>query len=252
MAHRHEKSFYPIAPEKSKAWQALHQHIEHHPAEQSSKPKLEIVLKCDSAGSVEAVSASILKAAPAEVDVHIISSGVGDIHKSDILIAETGSRLVVGFQVCVPPGVDRELKEHAVEARLHEVIYHLTEDIRNIAESLITRTAPEENIIGSAKVIALFKSSRKGVIIGCEVMSGHLAVGQHFRVISATGPVYTGSIESMHIEDKTVQKAVAGQKAGIKISDFHNAKIGDLVESFKPSPAKRPSAWRPVGGVLRK
>jgi translation initiation factor IF-2 len=77
-------------------------------------------------------------------------------------------------------------------------------------------------------------------------------VGQRFRIISAVGPVYSGAIESMHIEKNVVQKATAGQQAGIKIKDFNKVKIGDLVESYRASASKKAPAWQPGGGVVRK
>lgn len=251
MTHKHKKTFYPVSPVRSKERQSVHKPATHDPAGQSTRPKLEIVLKCDSVGSVEAVSASILKISPPDVDINIIYSEVGDIHKSDVLMAETSSRLIVGFQVNVPSDVDKDLQEHNVEARIYDVIYKLIEDLRSIADSMVSPVLPEEIVIGSARVIALFKSSRKGIIIGCEVVDGHLAVGQHFRIITAMGPVYTGIVESMHIEKNVVQKATRGQKAGIKIRDFNKVKIGDLVESFRPSFAKPTLPWHPEGRTVK-
>jgi len=132
------------------------------------------------------------------------------------------------------------------------VIYKLTDDIRSIAEGIIPHVSQEETIIGNARVIALFKGSRKRIIIGCEVLEGHLAVGQRFRIISAIGPIYSGTIESMHIEKNIVQKASAGQQAGIKIKDFDKVKIGDLVESYRASVSEKASAWQPGSGVVKK
>lgn len=217
---------------------------------QKARPKLELVLKCDSIGSLDAVTTALSHIALPEIDLSIIHSGVGSVSKSDVLLAETGGRLIVGFQVDALAGMDKALREHGVEVRLYTVIYALTTDIRAITESLIP-APPEEQILGTAKVIALFKSSRKGIIIGCQVLSGHLAVGQHYRVITAMGPVYTGTIESIHIGQNAVQKATPGQQVGIKIRDFTKAKIGDLVESFRPLPRKtRP--WEPTGQIIRK
>jgi translation initiation factor IF-2 len=214
-------------------------------------PKLEIVLKCDSAGSLDAVAKVISEAAPPEVDVRIIHSGIGPVAKSDIFLAETAGRLVIGFQVGVLPHIDRMVREHNIEVRLYEVIYTLMADIRQIAESLVLHGA-EEQVVGSAKVIALFKGGRRGIIIGCEVGGGFLAVGHRFRIISAMGPVYSGTIESLHIGDHAVQKAARGEQAGIRIKDFDKVKIGDLVESFRPSPEKKVRAWEPKGEIVRK
>lgn len=222
----------------------------HKETSQKTRPKLEIVLKCDSVGTVEAVTHALREIALPRVDIVIIRSGVGEIGKSDILLAETGSRLIVGFQVNVARGTERLLKEHRTEVRLYDVIYTLVGDIKALAEGLIPREAQEE-ILGSAGVIALFKSSRKGIILGCEVQKGILALGQRFRVISAVGPVYSGTVESLHIGKEAVQKATPGQQVGIRIRDFNKARIGDLVESFRPLPQKV-RIWEPRGEIMRK
>jgi len=212
--------------------------------------KLEIVLKCDSAGSMEAVTAAIQKITVSGIDISILHSGIGAISKSDVLLAETGSKLIAGFQVGTLPALNKVLKEHGVEVRLYEVIYRLTEDLREIAEGFIPPPVLEQ-IIGSGKVIALFKSERKGIIIGCEVLDGFLAEGQHFRIISAMGPVYSGIIESLHIGDRVVQKASSGQKAGIKIKDFNKAKVGDIIESFRFNPREKTNIWQPNGRIIQ-
>jgi translation initiation factor IF-2 len=217
---------------------------------EKTRPKLEIVLKCDSIGSLDAMTTALSHIAMPEIDTSIIHSGVGSVSKSDVLLAETAGRLIVGFQVDALPGMDKVVREHGVEVRLFNVIYALTSDISSIAESLVP-APPEEQIIGTAKVIALFKSSRRAEIIGCEVLGGHLAVGQHYRLISAMGPVHIGTIESIHIGQTAVQKATPGQQVGIKIRDFTQAKIGDLVESFRSLP-KKTRPWEPTGQIIRK
>jgi translation initiation factor IF-2 len=250
MSHKHKHISHHAKISGSREWLNMHKNTLEGPSAQGTKPKLEFVLKCDSAGSVEAVSAGVLKIVPPEADINIIHSGIGYINESDILVAETGSRLIAGFQVGVLPGIDRELKEHAVEARLYDVIYKLTDDIKSISESIIPPVTQEE-ILGTARVIALFKSCRKGTIIGCEVMNGHLAVGKDFRIISAIGPVYAGKIESVHIEKNAVQNVHTGQKAGIKIKDFNKVKIGDIVESYHSPSLKKARSWHPTGGIIR-
>jgi translation initiation factor IF-2 len=214
------------------------------------KPGLEIVLRCDSDGSVEAVLSALSGLKLPEAEITVIHSGVGDIHKSDLELAETGSRLIAGFQVDVERGMEKVLRERGIEVRLFSVIYRLTEDISNIASSLMPHV-PEEHITGTARVIVLFKSSRKGIIAGCEVVSGHLAHGQHFRIISAMGPVYAGVIESMKIEKNVVEKALPGQQVGIKIRDFNRVRTGDLIESYKAAPLKDFRQWKPRGGIFR-
>ncbi len=218
---------------------------------QEKKPKLEIVLKCDSVGSVEAVTKSITALTTPNVEITVIHSGVGAISKSDVLFAVTASGLIVGFQVAVMPAMDIVLREHKVEVRLYDVIYKLTDDIQAIAGDMVPHP-PEEQIIGSGKIIALFKSTRKGIIIGCQIQEGFFAVGERFRIISAMGPVYEGAIESLHIGNATVNKVTPGKHVGIRIKDFNKAKIGDLVESFRPPPQVNAPLWEPTGRIIRK
>ena len=163
-------------------------------------------------------------------------------------MAETGSRLVIGFNVGLMPQLDRTATEQRVEIRLYDVIYRLLEDLKSIAESLAPQESSEE-IIGSAKVIALFKSSRKGVILGCEILKGKLVLGDSFRVLGPMGPMYTGVIKSLHIEKDAVREAAKGQQVGLKIRDFNKARLGDLVESFKEHAAHYVKPWQPQGKI---
>ena len=160
--------------------------------------KLEIVLKCDVSGTEEAVRGSLASIDVPAIEVRVIQSGVGQISQSDVLMAETGSRLVVGFNVDVVPRLEQYIKEHGVEIRLYDTIYHLTEDIRQISEQLSAKP-PEEVITGQAEVIATFKSKRKSQIIGCEIREGVIEVGNQFRIITAMGPAYSGRVGSLFV-----------------------------------------------------
>lgn len=238
--HHHARKGKSLHPSAEKEQQPT--------AEQALPRRLEIVLKCDTSGCVEAVFAAVAPLTLPEVEISIISSGVGAINKSDIFMAETGSGLVVGFNVGIMPHTDQIASEHNVEIRIYDVIYNLLDDLETIAGSLMPRESAEE-IIGTAKVIALFKSSRKGIILGCEVLTGKLAPGRPFRILSAMGPVYTGKIESLHIEKDAVREAYKGQQVGLKISDFNKARIGDLVESFQLVAGKYDKPWQPQGRI---
>lgn len=217
--------------------------------EQEHGPTLALVIKSDTDGCEQAVCEIIANNTLEGVAVEIIHKGVGDICKTDIMSAATGSRLVLGFNVNVLPKVAELCKEENVEVRLYSVIYQLHEDLREIAASLLPREA-EEKILGKAKVIALFKSSRKGIIIGCEVETGRLQTGDRFRIISAMGPIYAGAIGSMHIEKDSISKATPGQQVGIKIENFKNVRIGDLVECYQVMPGGKGMRWQPSGKIL--
>lgn len=224
-----------------------------HPHEygtQEKIKKLEIVLKCDSAGSTEAVISTLMPEHDSRGEIEVIHTGVGAVSKSDLLMALSGSRLVVGFNTDVMPNLEQVCREQQVEVRLYNVIYRLSQDLKEIAGKLNIREEEEEKVLGKARIIALFKSSRKGVILGCEVLEGTLRQGQTFRVIAAMGPVYTGRIESLHIEKDEVGSAEVGQQVGLKIVGFNKVSVGDFVESFEVRRAKKEKPWQPSGSII--
>lgn len=219
------------------------------PVAPSQAPTLALVVKSDTDGCEQAVC-EIIGQHPVEgVAVSIIHKGVGDISKSDIITAATASRLILGFNVSVLPKLSELCKEQNVEVRIYSIIYKLHDDLKTIAQSLLPHEA-EEKVVGKAKVIALFKGNRRGIILGCEVESGRVQVGDRFRVISAMGPVYQGSVASLHIGKDTVNKAAPGQQAGLKIEDFKNGHVGDLIECYQIVQSANTVRWKPSGRIL--
>ena len=214
------------------------------------KQRLEIVLKGDSVGSLEAVISSLTAIKNPKIEITPIHTGVGAINKSDLLMARTGSKLVLGFNVDLLPKIQQLSKEQGIEVRLYDVIYKLTEDLEKILTSFIQQEEVDEKITGKAKVIALFKSSRKGIILGCEVLEGTLAPRKNFRLIAAMGPVYSGKIESLHIKNDAVKEARVGQQVGLKISGFNKGNVGDLVECYERTRTERHAHWQAKGGVV--
>ena len=210
---------------------------------------LEIVLKCDVAGTVEAVRTSLHYIHVPGVVIKIIQDGVGAISKSDLLMAQTGSKLVIGFNVGVASKLDKLVAESGVEVRLYDVIYKLSRDIEQICRNLIP-PEPEEKITGAAKVIATFKAG-KGIILGCEITNGLIELKKNFRVITAMGPAYTGKIASLQVENKSVKSAKSGQQVGIQVKNWEKAKVGDLIECFETLPSKEGDVWRPIPKILK-
>ncbi len=220
------------------------------PSDRAGQNRLEIVLKCDVAGTAEAISASLSEVKVPGVQIDLIQIGIGNVSKSDVLMARTGSKLVIGFSVDITPKLEQEIKEFGVEVRLYDTIYKLTEDIRKIAQSFNIK-APEEKITGKAKVIATFKSSHKEMIIGCEVLEGAIELGKEFRVITAMGPAYFGKITSLQIEKQNVKSGKPGQQVGIKLVGWNKARVDDLVECFESLRPKGGGRWKPRSGIMR-
>jgi translation initiation factor IF-2 len=213
------------------------------------KARLSVVLKADTAGTAEALISGLEALQTGDVIVDLIRSGIGNISKSDLLMAETGSRLVVGFNVELLPKIRETAIERRIEIRLYDVIYRLMNDIKEIAASMIPRETEVERITGSARVIALFPGGHKGVILGCHVLGGALTLGKKFRLISDPGTVYTGTIDSLHIETRAVKEASVGQHVGLRIPNFKRAKKGDIVECFETIQSRIPQ-WQPRPGVF--
>ncbi len=212
------------------------------------KAKIELVLKCDTMGSVEAISALLANLKLPEAEVQVIQSGVGNIVKQDLLMALTGSRLVVGFNIGVTPKLEQWVKEHGVEVRLYDVIYRLAEDVKAIAKNLAP-IETEEKVIGKCEVIATFKSKKGGVILGCEVVDGAVQVGKRFRVVTAMGPVHSARIESLQIENHPVKEASVGQQVGVQVSGATLGKVGDFIECYDEITPKR-VRWSPKGSII--
>lgn len=249
MSHKQES--HHKKEKKSKESLSQHNATNRQSTADTSQPKLEIVLKCDTTGSLEAIKAAIVDALPPQVTIEIIHSGIGTINKSDVFLAETGSHLIIGFNVDVDSKAESFMKTSNIEIRIFQIIYRLTEDIKTIALSLIANQPEgDETIVGSARVIALFKSCRKGIIIGCEMEEGNLSVGQDFRVITAMGPIYSGKIESLHIGSDPVRQARIGQQVGIKIKNFNKVHKGDIVESFQPALNRPNKPWSPKNSII--
>jgi translation initiation factor IF-2 len=198
-------------------------------------PCLELIVKADTVGTCEAMETALQKLSGPEATVRVLHKGVGPITKTDVLLAATASRLVLGFGVGIAPKVDVAARDMGVELITDERLQRLVDAVSARIKALWPSPEPKETeeIVGQGTIIALFKSSRRGIIIGCEITEGVFRVGAPFRVISAMGPVYTGNIQSMQIDRKPVQEARKGQQVGIKISDWNQARLGDLVECLE-------------------
>ena len=207
-------------------------------------------MKCDVAGTAEAISASLAEIKVPGVEIDLIQIGVGKVSKSDVLMARTGSKLVLGFNVDIMPKLKQEVKEFGVEVRLYDTIYKLTADVRKIAQSFNIEP-PGEKITGKAKVIATFKPGPKGMVVGCEVLEGVIELGKEFRVITAMGPAYFGKITSLQIEKQNVKSGKPGQQVGIKLVGWNKARVDDLVECFETGKPKGGGPWKPGRGVVR-
>ena len=195
------------------------------------KRSLEIALKCDSVGSLEAVVSGITSIQDLAVGIKIIHSGIGSINKSDLLMANTGSRLIVGFNVDLLPKIQQLSKEQGIEIRLYDIIYRITEDVEKALKGMLT-PEEKENVIGQAEVRAVFKIPKIGEIAGCRVIEGEIRRNAFVRVIREDEVLIDGEVSSLKHEKDDVREVRAGFECGIGVKDFEDFEEGDILECY--------------------
>jgi translation initiation factor IF-2 len=193
---------------------------------------LNLVIKGDVDGSVEALSDTLEKISSPEVRVKVIHRGVGAINESDVLLAAASQAIVVGFHVR-PDVRSRELASREdVDIRLYEVIYEVESDIKKALEGLLE---PEisETISGTAQVREVFRVPKVGQVAGCLVTEGNIKRGDKVRVIRDATVIYDGIILSLKRFKDDVREVASGFECGIKIEDYNDMKIEDVIEAYQ-------------------
>ena len=200
--------------------------------------ELNIILKGDVDGSVEALSDSLQKLTTEEIQVNIIHKGVGQISESDVLLATASQAIVVGFQVR-PSAQARKLAEkEEVEIRMYSIIYDAINEVRDAMEGMLSAEVKEE-IKGTAEIRETFKISKVGTIAGCMVTDGIIERNNDVRIIRDGVVVYTGKLGSLKRFKDDAKEVRQGFECGLNIEKFNDIKVGDIVEAFGFTEVKR-------------
>jgi len=200
--------------------------------------ELNIILKGDVDGSVEALSDSLQKLTTEEIQVNIIHKAVGQISESDILLATASDAIVVGFQVR-PSAQARKLAEKEdVEIRMYSIIYDAINEVRDAMEGMLSAEMKEE-IKGTAEIRETFKISKVGTIAGCMVTEGTIERNHDVRVIRDGVVVYTGKLGSLKRFKDDAKEVRQGFECGLNIANFNDIKVGDVVEAYAMVEVKR-------------
>jgi len=194
--------------------------------------ELKIVLKADTQGTLEALDASLQKLSTDKVKVTIIRKGIGAITESDVMLASASEAIVIGFNVKPTSQAKEIAKQEGVDIRFYDVIYHLLEDIKKAMEGLL-EPVYEEVIAGVAEVRATFKVPKVGIVAGCYVKEGVISRNNKVRVIRDGVVVFTGGIASLKRFKEDVKEVQAGYECGLKIENFNDVKVGDIIEAFE-------------------
>ena len=200
--------------------------------------ELNIIVKGDVDGSIEALSDSLIKLSNEEIHVNVIHKAVGAISESDVLLAAASNAIIIGFQVR-PSANSRKLADkEEIEIRLYSVIYDAINEVKSGIEGML---APEEKeeITATAEVRETFKISKVGTIAGCMVKEGKLTRSAKVRVIRDGIVIYTGTLGSLKRFKDDVKEVASGYDCGLNVDNFNDIKVGDIIESYTIVEVKR-------------
>jgi translation initiation factor IF-2 len=201
---------------------------------------LNLVVKGDVQGSIEAIVGELAKIQHPEVRVNVIHQGVGGITENDVMLASASGGMILGFNVRPNAETRAVAQREGVEIRTYNVIYQLTEDIQQALVGMLTAVTTEETI-GEAEVRETFRASRVGTIAGCMVTSGVVRRGADVRVVRDGTVVYTTTIDSLKRFQDDAREVTEGFECGLHLANYDDVKIGDVLEVFETREVERTS-----------
>jgi len=200
--------------------------------------ELNIIIKGDVDGSVEALSDALLKLSTEEIKVNILHKGVGQISESDVLLASASDAIIVGFQVRPSQNARKLAENEQIEIRTYSIIYDVINDVKDAIEGMLSPKI-EEVVVGNLEVRETFKISKVGTIAGCYVTDGYIKRTNQIRVIRDGIVIYTGEILSLKRFKDDVSEVKSGYECGLSIKGFNDIQVGDVIESFEQREVKR-------------
>ncbi|MDC0584159.1 translation initiation factor IF-2 [Bacteroidales bacterium] len=194
--------------------------------------ELNLIVKGDVDGSVEALSDSLIKLSTEEIQVNIKHKAVGQISEADILLAAASDAILIGFQVRPSANARRLAEKEEIDVRLYSIIYDAIEDVKSAMEGMLSPTIKEE-IVATVEVRETFKITKVGTIAGCMVKEGKINRNSNIRVIRDGIVAYTGKLGSLKRFKDDVKEVASGYECGLNIENYNDIKVGDIVEAFK-------------------
>ena len=194
--------------------------------------ELNVIVKGDVDGSIEALSDSLLKLSQESIQINIIHKAVGQITESDILLASASDAIVIGFQVRPSAGARKIAEKEEIDIRLYSIIYKAIEEIKEAMEGMLS---PEfkEQIVGTAEIRETFKITKFGTIAGCYVTDGRINRNHQVRIIREGIVVYSGELGSLKRFKDDVKEVKNGYECGLNIAKYNDIRVGDVVEAYE-------------------
>jgi translation initiation factor IF-2 len=200
--------------------------------------ELNIVLKGDVDGSIEALSDSLIKLSTEQIQVNVIHKAVGQISESDILLAAASNAIVIGFQVRPSLSARRLAEKEEIDIRMYSIIYDAINEVKAAMEGMLSPEIKEE-ILGTAEVLETFKITKVGTVAGCIVREGKILRNAKCRLIRNGIVVFTGDLGSLKRFKDDAKEVSNGFECGLNINNFNDIKVGDSIESFQEVEVKR-------------
>jgi translation initiation factor IF-2 len=200
--------------------------------------ELNIIVKGDVDGSIEALSDSLIKLSTPEIQLNIIHKAVGQISESDILLAAASNAIIVGFQVRPSMAARKLAEKEEIDVRLYSIIYNAIEEIRAAMEGMLSPEVKEE-IVATLEIREIFKVTKVGTVAGCYVKEGKITRNTKVRLIRDGIVIYTGELGSLKRFKDDVKEVVGGYECGLNIQNFNDIKTGDIVEGYQEFEIKK-------------
>lgn len=206
--------------------------------EAGEQKTLNIVLKGDVQGSVEAISDALLKLATDEVKVNLVSAAVGGIAESDVNLAIASNAIMIGFNVRAEVSAKKMIEQEGIDLHYYSIIYQLIDEVKQALSGLLAPTV-EENILGIADVREVFRSSKIGAIAGCMIVEGVVKRNAPIRVLRDNVVIYEGELESLRRFKDDAAEVRSGMECGIGVKNYNDVKAGDQIECYERVEVKR-------------
>ncbi len=200
--------------------------------------ELNLVVKGDVDGSVEALSDSLIKLSTPEIQVNVLHKAVGQISESDITLAAASNAIIVGFQVRPSVAARRLAEKEGVDIRLYSIIYDTIEEVKAAMEGMLSPEIKEE-VLGTAEVMETYRITKVGTVAGCLVKEGKLKRASKVRLIRDGIVIYTGDLGSLKRFKDDVKEVTTGFECGLNIANYNDVKVGDLIEAYEEVEVKK-------------
>lgn len=200
--------------------------------------ELNIIVKGDVDGSVEALSDSLIKLSTPEIQLNIIHKAVGQISESDVLLAAASNAIIVGFQVRPSLSARKLAEKEEIDIRLYSIIYKVIEEIKSAMEGMLMPEVKEE-IVATLEIREIFKVTKVGTVAGCYVKEGKITRNTKVRIIRDGIVIYTGELGSLKRFKDDVKEVVGGYECGLNIHNFNDIKTGDIVEGYQETEVRK-------------